>query len=266
MDVLTWRRRRRRAYAAAAGSALVSIAAGLLGAAFAGGRRRALHERARAQERRRIADALHDEAAPLLFLARVTLDSLLEQQPESPAAAPAIRARELVDRADVALRAATADAPARDPGMLAERLEQLVAASRADLGIEIDLTIAEAARAASGSLRRDAADALLRVAHEALVNAAKHAAPCRSVVRFEVAPPGRLRVAVADDGQGAVPDTTHDRYGLASLERSMRRVGGTLEVSSDRRGVTVTAVVATTSGEPRASSGARQAPVPNRAR
>ncbi len=84
--------------------------------------------------------------------------------------------------------------------------------------------------------------ALLRVAQEALVNAAKHAPRQRVKVRLAYEP-DRLRLTVSNPiGDGTVVDpaleTADSGYGLTGMKERLLLIGGTLSVG--RRGDTWT--------------------------
>jgi signal transduction histidine kinase len=151
------------------------------------------------------------------------------------------RARSLLIRGDTAIRTVIhrlSGPPAADLGT---RLASVVAGVEDEFAIAIHLRVDEDACAAARSLRRPASDALVKVAREALINAAKHAGPCTVGVTLELARRDRLLLTVADDGPGvAVADGTH-HHGLASLRRVVRDQGGTLRVSGGCSGTKVTA-------------------------
>lgn len=77
---------------------------------------------------------------------------------------------------------------------------------------------------------------VLRIAHEALHNAVRHAAAQHVVVRLDGRGP-TLKVEVTDDGAGfdpADPELRSHHLGLTSMEERARELGGTLELSSAR--------------------------------
>jgi signal transduction histidine kinase len=85
--------------------------------------------------------------------------------------------------------------------------------------------------------------ALVRVARESLINAAKHAGPCRAHVTVDAYDPDRLRLRIADDGGETAAPGERSGHGLRSLQRTVRKCGGELQVSVNSVGTTVTAVV-----------------------
>jgi signal transduction histidine kinase len=92
-------------------------------------------------------------------------------------------------------------------------------------GVEIELEIGGRL---DGDGERDLA--VLRIVHEALGNAIRHAGATHIAVH--VSPSG---VEVADDGVGFEPDSTELRsrhLGLTSMEERARELGGHLEIRS----------------------------------
>ena len=110
-----------------------------------------------------------------------------------------------------------------------------------EFSIAIRLQIDDEAAAGARRLRRAASDALVKVARETLVNAAKHAGPCRVDVRLEVSRRKRLTLEVCDDGRGLGAGGA-GRHGLTSLRELLRDQGGSMRVS--QRGRSGTRVVA----------------------
>ncbi len=88
---------------------------------------------------------------------------------------------------------------------------------------------------------------MLRIAHEALHNAVRHAAARHVTVRLNGGE-DRLTVEVSDDGIGfdpADPELRSHHLGLTSMEERARELGGTLKLSSTPgSGTTVTLEVA----------------------
>jgi signal transduction histidine kinase len=79
-------------------------------------------------------------------------------------------------------------------------------------------------------LRRPSADALIKAAREALVNAAKHAGPCRIRVQLTVTGRDRLLLTVIDDGVGRVRARTERGHGLSAVRRVLDAQSGCLRV------------------------------------
>ena len=75
---------------------------------------------------------------------------------------------------------------------------------------------------------------MLRIAHEALHNAVRHAAARHVTVRLDGRGP-ELRLEVADDGIGFDPEDPELRsrhLGLTSMEERARELGGQLQITS----------------------------------
>ena len=148
------------------------------------------------------------------------------------------------------------DAAAAGPrpvNSLAEALQELIGkASRTGVAVDLDAEAhigadAGAARAAAmtDGLPAPTAQAATRVVAEALANTARHAGPTRArvILRRE---PGRLRIAVVDDG----PATGWEPHpgagqGLRGLHETLTALGGTLTAGprADAPGFAVEAIL-----------------------
>ncbi|HEY4277958.1 MAG TPA: GAF domain-containing protein [Conexibacter sp.] len=207
-------------------------------------------ELARMQERQRIADDLHDDVAQILFAAQLSLDAILQRDDlDEDASAGIARARALLIRGDTAIRTVIhrlSGPPAADIGT---RLAAVVSTVEDEFGLGAQLSVSEEASVRAAGLHRPTSDALVKVAREALVNAAKHAGPCNVTVRLELVGGARLRLAVEDDGRGQAPVREGHHHGLLSLRRVVREQDGTLRVSHGAAGGTrVAATVPLESG------------------
>lgn len=191
---------------------------------------RHLADAGRRAERQRIADQLHDQVAQLLFAARLSLDQGEASIPE-PAAQGVRRARELLVRADEVTRAIMDDnrgeAMTHVTDLLALVISEIEDEYGRAVGLDVDPRAAQAADGLTDAARR----LLARSAREALVNAAKHAGPCRISVRLALTHRGRLLLTVTDAGLG-VTSRRQDGYGTSALRRAVSRQGGTLRVSA----------------------------------
>ena len=182
----------------------------------------ALSETAVAQERRRIARDLHDGLAQeLAYLAR-NLD-LLEGDTGGGTVS---RLRRAVDRAQLESRRAvsTLIAPAGQAidSALADAVGEI--AERFHVGLDLDLVPGVRLPAAR-------AEALLRIACEAVTNAARHSGSGR--VRLNVERDGsRVRLRVSDEGRGFDAAIPGAGFGLVSMRERARSVGGELRISS----------------------------------
>ena len=164
-----------------------------------------------------------------------------EHMPPTPGALAAIPAGEL---------------PAAGPGpvnSLAESLRELIDRARRT-GVAVDLD-AEAhigadedgsqAATTTGGLPAPTAQAATRVVAEALANTARHAGPTRARVTLR-REPGRLRIAVVDDGPvtGWKPHPGAGQ-GLRGLHETLTALGGTLTAGprADAPGFAVEAIL-----------------------
>ena len=129
------------------------------------------------------------------------------------------------------------DAPAAGPvNSLAENLRELIGRARrtgvaveldAEAHIGVDVGTAQAAAMGDG-LPAPTAQAATRVVAEALANTARHAGPTRARVTLR-REPGRLRIAVVDDGPATVWEPHPGAgQGLRGLHETLTSLGGTL--------------------------------------
>ncbi len=202
-----------------------------------------LYERSRelsiVSERNRLALELHDVVSQKLFSLSLSADSaatLLERDPAA-ALAQLERVRELSREALGELRSLILGLrPADlDHDGLEGALRKEVAMLGRVHGVEVELLADWPGRAVGDAdVDGEREIEVLRIAHEALHNAVRHAAARRVVVRLD----GRgstLRIEVTDDGVGFDPDDPELRsrhLGLTSMEERARELGGTLALSS----------------------------------
>jgi signal transduction histidine kinase len=194
---------------------------------------------ARLAERQRIADDLHDDVAQLLFAAKMRLETIESQSDDRAATlANAEQSRKLIARAEDALRSIIHEIAPKPAADLPSQLAAAVADVEDEFGLAVHMEISPAADAAASDLRVSAADALLRVARESLVNAAKHAGPCRVAVTLDAEPAKSVMLTVVDDGIGLSDRRSDGRHGLAALRRLVRNVGGSVSVTQGVAGGT----------------------------
>jgi signal transduction histidine kinase len=172
--------------------------------------------RAAESERRRIGRDVHDRIAQ--DLAYIVRDARSLQLPE-PVVSAAVRALEEARRV---IEAAQRDAD--------EPLWESIARSTADVaaraGTQLELDVATDAVVAP-----DVAEALVRVAREAVINADRHAGATR--IRISLANGDGIRLTIVDDGDGfAAEDVGDASFGLTCMRERMESVGGRLTVSS----------------------------------
>ncbi|MBV9194295.1 MAG: GAF domain-containing sensor histidine kinase [Solirubrobacterales bacterium] len=197
-------------------------------------------------ERNRLALELHDVVSQKLFSLTLTAEAAATQLQRDPAAARVHvqrlgrLAREALDELRSLILGLRPPELERDglEGTLRKEVDML----RAVHGVEIEV---HADGPVDGGGDRDAA--VLRIAHEALHNALRHASAQHVTVRIGEHD-GRLIVEVADDGIGFRPDRAELRsrhLGLTSMEERARELGGALEIrSAPGQGTTVRLEVA----------------------
>jgi signal transduction histidine kinase len=199
------------------------------------------HELSVLSERNRLALELHDVVSQKLFSLILTAEAaatLLERDPGA--------ARVQLDRLRGLAREALDELRSLILGLRPPELERdgLAGALRKEItmlervhGVEIQLRVEGDVDGAA-----ERCQGVLRIAHEALHNALRHAsAEHVSVSLAETG--GALVVEVADDGIGFEPERPELRskhLGLTSMEERARELGGQLEISSTpRSGTTV---------------------------
>ena len=175
-----------------------------------------------AEERRRIACDLHDGLSQELAYLTRNLSGLQGTADEETLS----QLRAAVDRARLASRQAIDQvaAPARPAvaAALAEATSEL--AERFGLNLRLDL--------ASGiGMAPARADALVRIACEALTNVAKHSGS-RQVSLILRRDGGRVRLRVRDSGRGFDVAARPSGFGLRSMRDRACSVGGNLRISS----------------------------------
>ena len=194
-------------------------------------------------ERNRLALELHDVVSQKLFSVMLTAEAAASQIERDPAATRAQldRLRELTKQALEELRALILGL--RPPELERDGLEQTLRREGEMLahthGTNIQLEVDSGfERGATGEREL----ALLRIAHEALHNAVRHAHAEHVVVRLA----GNDRaqtIEVRDDGIGFDPDAAEVRsrhLGLTSMEERARELHGRLKIrSSPGQGTTV---------------------------
>jgi signal transduction histidine kinase len=186
-------------------------------------------------ERNRLALELHDVVSQKLFSLVLSAEAAAAQLEGDPAAARAQldRLRALAGQALEELRALILGL--RPPALELDGLEQTLRKEVAMLsrvhGLEIGVRV-EGRVDGGGDPDRELA--ILRIAHEALHNALRHAGATRVDVRL-IARDGALTVEISDDGSGfdpAAPDVRSRHLGLTSMEERARELGGRLQIRS----------------------------------
>ena len=191
-------------------------------------------ELAALRERERLARDLHDSLGHSLVAISVQLEAIQRLYRVDPAQAEAqVEALKGVARANMdELRRSLLGL--RAPGLgdrpLAEALRSLCVETGQRTGLTAECRIS----GDSARLTPAAAEALWRVAQEALTNVARHAQPRRLEVSLDVQPAAAV-LQVRDDGRG-LPDgaeTTPGHFGLRGMRERVEGVGGTLRLSGE---------------------------------
>lgn len=186
-------------------------------------------------ERRALHAELHDQVGANLSALRLELDvaaRLLSRNESGSAAQHLGSAREVATRTAAMARDLMAELrpPALDDYGLVAALRTFAEAQSVRLALPIDVTGEDPAP--RPSLRVEGA--LFRIAHEAVINAARHASATRITIDVDEAD-GRVILTVADDGVGfdlAQPGVGPDHWGLRNMRERARAIGGVLRIET----------------------------------
>jgi signal transduction histidine kinase len=184
----------------------------------------ALSEAAVLEERRRIARDLHDGLAQELACLARNLDSL-SGEPRAAHEETLGRLRGAIARAQLESQRAVSilAAPCAEPADVALAGAAAAVAERFQLGLQLDLV-----PGVRISATRE--DALVRIACEAITNAARHSGASQVSLKLE-RDGSRLRLRVSDYG-GGFDTAVASGFGLVSMRERARSVGGELRISS----------------------------------
>ncbi|MDN5856160.1 MAG: sensor histidine kinase [Actinomycetia bacterium] len=189
------------------------------------------HETGVLAERERVAREIHDTLAQGFTSILMLLQSTAGEVDRDPAGARCHLAQaERVARENLAearLLVAAMSPAELGSASLPDALSRIVERLGQELGVAAVLTID--GRARQMPVAHDVV--LLRAAQEALANIRKHAGASRIDVGL-IYEPGRVLVAVRDDGCGFDPANTNGGFGLGGMRRRVDEVGGTLELCS----------------------------------
>jgi signal transduction histidine kinase len=185
---------------------------------------RGLADAAVLEERRRMARDLHDGAAQeLAFIVR-RARRLAAAAPRDEVAQLAAAAQRALDDSRRAIAALFRPVDEPLDVALAAAVEDLGARTGTRVSLELDAGV---------DVAPEVGEALLRIASEAVGNAARHAQA--DVVRVELESGRPLRLRVVDDGVGfdvASASARNSRFGLTSMRDRAARIGAELEVRS----------------------------------
>jgi signal transduction histidine kinase len=190
-------------------------------------------------ERTRIARELHDTLAQGLAAVGIQLDTAMSRLPADPALSKVQRHMQLarsmvrsslneVRRSIWVLRAQASKAANGLSISLHDNLAQLTA----DSGVTTTLHVTGEPRVLASEIERN----LLRIAHEAVTNAVRHAGAKNVVVdlHFDA---DRVHLKVKDDGCGFDPEAAREKthgknFGLVGISERARAMGGQLSLES----------------------------------
>jgi two-component system NarL family sensor kinase len=196
-------------------------------------------ERARADERSRIARDVHDTLAQGFTAVALHIEAALSRLDRRDRARPPLQkaldaARLSLDEARRSIRSLRASTLENRP--LAEALGALSRQFTADTGIRVHLDLSNV-----GPLPPEVEAEFYRVASEALTNVQKHAGAREAALRLD-AVRGRLRLIVSDSGAGFHLRGARRRgFGLVGIEDRARLVGGRATIRArPGRGTTIT--------------------------
>jgi signal transduction histidine kinase len=176
-----------------------------------------------AEERRRIACDLHDGLSQELAYLSRNLSGLR-------GAADEVTLRRLglaVERARLASRQAIEKVAAPGGAAVAGALAEAAGEVAERFGLDLELDVA-----CGAGLAPARADALVRIACEALTNVARHSGS-RQVSLMVRRDGGRVRLRVRDWGRGFDVAACPGGFGLRSMRDRARAVGGELRISSE---------------------------------
>ena len=197
-------------------------------------------------ERRRIAQELHDSTGQHLTAAVLALGNARNLQGGAPIGEPDVSLRAAIDDATSCLREAQREIrvlsyllhpPHLRSHALAEALDDFVAGFAMRAGLKIKVKIAPGA----STIDDDVAVHLFRVCQEALTNVYRHAHARKAQVTLEV--DDAIRLTVKDDGVGFDVSAANRvlSVGLPGMRDRMARLGGSVEIHADPGGTTLVA-------------------------
>lgn len=190
------------------------------------------YREARAYERRRITQELHDSLAQQVFYLHLGLDQLVD---DASATRSEATRKKIASMRDVAadvyeqIRHNLSILRAWEQVSLTEAVSDLarVSAHNADMSVTIDV------RGEPGWLSPHSCEQLYGVVREALNNIIKHARAKHVQLELDWSPE-RLTIRLADDGVGFEPQALapEGHYGLALMRESLDALQGELEIES----------------------------------
>lgn len=184
--------------------------------------------RAQEEERRRIAQDLHDELGAVLSMIRMNL-VMMEQRHDGTDTDLALRLRNVRELAETALGSVRAISHRLMPPQLAafgllQTLESVTGKIHASGQLQIRLTVS----GAMPELSWDQTIGLYRIIMELINNTIRHSGAGRVHIRFS-GQDGRIICRYTDDGCGIPPGAVKRGMGYASIEARVNALQGRFE-------------------------------------
>ncbi|MGJ8720254.1 MAG: sensor histidine kinase [Salinibacterium amurskyense] len=193
-------------------------------------------------ERERLAREIHDTIAQDLTGLVLVAQRAKRELDNNNAAAAAEQLELIEDSARAALAEARALVTASAPvGLTGDGITSALTRLAERYSRETQLTVTVDAEHLP-AIARETEVVVLRCAQEALANVRKHANATRATITVTVSDAG-LTIAVANDGTGFDPATTHTGFGLEGMSERLALVNGRLDVDSSAAGTTVRATI-----------------------
>ena len=186
-------------------------------------------------ERRRIAQILHDDLQQLLFAIQLKMTFVRQgaEQADDALAEHAAESEGFLDRAIQVSRELTVDLS--PPVLAGEGLTQTLAWLMTQMQEVHDLTVDLRAQQSFVIPQEGMRVLLFQIVRELLFNVVKHADTDRATVTLDKSD-GGLIITVADEGAGFDPadlkPNTEGGFGLFSVRERLRLFGGSLEIES----------------------------------
>ena len=180
------------------------------------------------EERRRLARDLHDGLAQEVTFLVSRSRAMLYEDEDSPGLQQIASAAENALYESRRAISALVD-PVDEP--LGVALGKLASEITEREGVDLDLDMGRDIR-----VPPTVQEQLLRIAREAMTNAARHGKPSTIRVELQKLEGLNLRLAVTDDGRGfdtAAPTSRDGGFGLVSMKERAKRLSGTLKIESE---------------------------------
>lgn len=204
------------------------------------GQEASLAQQARSEERRRLAQDLHDQIGQKIAFVNLSIHALSQHVTHADGQAKLKQIKDICDDISSDINHIVADL--RPGGIeefgLVEALRTLTDTWSAVTSIRCEFDIAGAEVVAPAHIE----DTLFRVAQEALTNIAKHAATCQEVAVHLAYEDTLLVLTVEDDGAGMTARRLErirrsariGGYGLVAMRERVTALGGALDIHSRR--------------------------------